>query len=202
MPIIAPDEVARKATNIYPKFLKQWILGEDVAEFFITSPSPDCYARQIPVAVDTKFVERNAGTLRDWLDELLPDSAVDINEEKFERRFGLRDGEPHRGVRLLDRALTAEIPLPFGEASLPLRSIAVLPVERATVFIVENNLNLVTLPAFPRGIGIQGAGDAANRLECVKWLANNRVYYWGDIDVEGPPFSRGCGTCSRPSKAS
>ncbi len=156
-----------------------------VTKFFLEHPWPDCYARQIPVRVDTKFVHRHGKTLRQWLDELLPASAIDVNETKFARRFGLRDGEPHRGIRLLDPQLTDEIGLPYGELSLPLRSIAELPVTSATAFIVENDLNLVTMPEFERGIGVRGEGNSVNRLERVRWLASNRVYYWGDIDVEG-----------------
>ncbi|MEM8671635.1 MAG: Wadjet anti-phage system protein JetD domain-containing protein [Planctomycetota bacterium] len=156
-----------------------------VTKYFIGNPWPDCYARQIPVQVDTKFIQRNSRVLRQWLDELLPDSAIDINEKRFERRFGLLDGEPHRAIRLLDPALIEEIELPICELSLPLRSIAQLPVANATVFIVENDLNLLTLPTFPRGLAIRGEGNAVNRLERVKWLAFNNVYYWGDIDVEG-----------------
>ena len=156
-----------------------------VAQYFVQNPWPDCYARQIPVRVDTKFVQRHGKILRQWLDELLPASAIDVNEKKFARRFGLRDGEPHRGIRLLDPELQLEVGLRYGELSLPLRSIAELPVTAATVFIVENDLNLVTMPAFPRGIGIRGEGNSVNRLERVNWLVSNLVYYWGDIDVEG-----------------
>ena len=156
-----------------------------VAKFFIENPWPDCYARQIPVHVDTKFVHRNHRILRQWLDELLPDSAIDINEQKFARRFGLRDGEPHRGIRLLDPELSKETNLPFCELSLPMRLAADLPVRDATIFIVENDLNLLTMPTFRRGIGIRGEGNAVNRLERIPWLAQNRVYYWGDIDVDG-----------------
>ena len=156
-----------------------------VTKFFLENPWPDCYARQIPVQVDTKFVHRNQRVLRHWLDELLPDSAIDINEQKFARRFGLRDGEPHRGIRLLDPQLSAETGLPFWELSLPLRIAADLNVRDSTVFIVENDLNLLTMPAFPRGLGIRGEGNAVNRLERVRWLADNTVFYWGDIDVEG-----------------
>ena len=156
-----------------------------VAQFFMENPWPNCYARQLPLPLDTKFVERNKSTLRLWLDSLLPASAIDVNERKFARRFGLRDGEPHRGIRLLDPELTKEVGLPYGELSLPLRSIAGLAVHNATAFIVENDLNLLTMPACKRGIGIRGEGNAVNRLERLKWLAQNRVVYWGDIDADG-----------------
>lgn len=154
-----------------------------VARYFTSNPWPDCYARQIPVSVDTKFIQRHQGILRQWLDLLLPPSGIDVNETTFARRFGLRDGQEHRALRILDPQLTHELELPFDELSLPLRSIAALPVKDATVVIVENDLNLLTLPLITRGIGIRGEGNAVNRMEQVRWLATNRVFYWGDIDV-------------------
>ena len=156
-----------------------------VSRYFLEHPWPDCYARQIPVAVDTKFVERHESTLHQWLDLLLPSSAIDVNETKFARRFGLRDGQKHRAVRVLDEALSLELNLPFSELSLPVRSIANLTISQATVVIVENDLNLLTLPKLARGLGIRGEGNAVNRLEQLRWLDQNRVLYWGDIDVEG-----------------
>lgn len=156
-----------------------------VAQFFVKNPWPDCYARQIPVFVDTKFIQRHAAILREWLDLILSPSAIDVNENVFALRFGLRDGQPHRAVRVLDSALTAQLGLPFDELSLPLRSIAAMPAKNVTAFIVENDLNLLTLPRFPRGIGIRGEGNAVNRLERVTWFHDCRLYYWGDIDVEG-----------------
>ena len=156
-----------------------------IAKFFINNPWPNCYARQIPVPVDTKFVMRNRSILRQWFDILLPPTAIDVNEKTLARRFGLRDGEPHRGIRLLDPRLSSISGLPFGELSLPLRSIAELQMKDVAVFIVENDLNLLTMPLFENGIGIRGEGNAVNRLERVKWLHHNRVFYWGDIDVDG-----------------
>lgn len=156
-----------------------------VTRYFLENPWPDCYARQIPVPVDTKFVQRHEATLRQWLDLLLPASAIDVNESKFARRFGLRDGQKHRAVRVLDETLARELKLPFCELSLPVRSIATLDVSQATVVIVENDLNLLTLPPLVRGLGIRGEGNAVNRLEPLKWLNQNRVFYWGDIDVDG-----------------
>jgi hypothetical protein len=156
-----------------------------VTRFFLENPWPNCYARQIPVPVDTKFVQRHESTLRQWLDLLLPASAIDVNETKFARRFGLRDGQEHRAIRVLDEALADELKLPFCELSLPIRSIAKLRVSKATVVILENDLNLLTLPPIVRGLGIRGEGNAVSRLEQLKWLDQNRVFYWGDIDVEG-----------------
>jgi hypothetical protein len=156
-----------------------------VAGYFVQHPWPDCYARQIPVPVDTKFVARHRSVLRQWLDVLLPASAIDVNETKFERRFGLRDGRQHRGVRFLDEPIQLQTGASHQELSLPVAEIAALSVADATVFIVENRLNLLTLPSVHRGVAIEGAGNAVNRLESIQWLRTNRVVYWGDIDVEG-----------------
>jgi hypothetical protein len=112
-------------------------------------------------------------------------SAIDVNETKFARRFGLRDNRTHRALRVLDEDLATELQLPFCELSLPVSSIATLGVSQATVVIVENDLNLLTLPAIVRGLGIRGEGSAVNRLEKLRWLEDNQVFYWGDIDVEG-----------------
>lgn len=71
------------------------------------------------------------------------------------------------------------------ELSLPLRYLKMLDVRNCSVFIVENNLNLLTLPAFPRGVAIRGEGNAVSRLEDLSWLSQNQLIYWGDIDVEG-----------------
>jgi len=88
-------------------------------------------------------------------------------------------------VRILDVDLQDELRLPFDEFSVPLRWLATLPVRNATVFIVENRLNLLTLPPFKRGIAIRGEGSAVTRLGKLEWLHDNRVIYWGDVDVEG-----------------
>ena len=84
-----------------------------------------------------------------------------------------------------DRDLLPELDLPCDELSLPLRSLANLPIRKTTIVIVENRLNLLTLPALKRAIGIRGEGKAVTRLHRLNWLHDNRIIYWGDIDVDG-----------------
>jgi len=156
-----------------------------VAGYFLEHPRPDCFARELPISVDTKFIERNAKILREWLDCLLPPSAIDVNESKFARRFGLRDGEQQYLVRVLDPNLRGELALPFDEFSAPLRSLNALPVSQTTVIIVENKVNLLTLPPRPRTLGMGGVGNGVNQVARLPWLADARILYWGDIDVDG-----------------
>lgn len=156
-----------------------------VTQYFLSHPQPDCFARELPVPVDTKFIERNETILRTWLDILLPPAAIDVNEKKFARRFGLRDGELHYLVRLLDSSLGGEIGLPFDELSLPLRHLSSLPVADVTVIIVENKVNLLTLPHRERTVAMGGVGNGVIQLAKLPWLASSPILYRGDIDVDG-----------------
>jgi hypothetical protein len=60
-----------------------------------------------------------------------------------------------------------------------------LPISRAEAIIVENKVNLLTLPARPRTIGLGALGRAVSELRVVPWLATMPIAYWGDLDVEG-----------------
>jgi hypothetical protein len=117
-----------------------------VVAFFREHPRPDRFARELPIPVDTKFIERHQALLQEWLDILLPPSAIRADETQFELRYGLRYVEPHLYVRLLDPCLKSELGLPCSELSLPLHTLARLEVRDAAAFVVENKVNLLTLP--------------------------------------------------------
>lgn len=55
----------------------------------------------------------------------------------------------------------------------------------AATDIVENKVNLLTLPPCTRTIGLGALGRAVSELRTVRWLATVPVTYWGDLDVEG-----------------
>lgn len=156
-----------------------------VLRFFHDNPRPNCFARELPLPVDTKFIERYQGLLRGWFDAVLPPHTIRADEEHFERRYGLRYPEMHLLLRLLDPALEQELGWPCSELSLPLHTLGVIPVPADLAIIVENKINLLTLPSFPRGIGLGGLGHGAVVLRYLAWLNNMRVVYWGDMDTEG-----------------
>ena len=91
-----------------------------VLRYFRANPRPGCFARELPVPVDTKFVERQERVLRDWLDLVLPPASIRSYETHFCRRFGLRYPEMHVFVRFLDADLQHEVNSPWPEVSLPL----------------------------------------------------------------------------------
>lgn len=156
-----------------------------VAQYFMENPWPQCFLRELPLpGIDTKFIERNKGLLRQWLDQLLPDSAIQPGETDFNRRYGLLDGQ-HRTIRVLDPELKRELNLPFDELSLRLSDLATLSVSNVKVVIVENQTTLLTLPPLRRGIALGGIGSSVPLLRNLAWLADCPLYYWGDVDVAG-----------------
>ena len=135
--------------------------------------------------MDTKFIERYEGLLRGWFDIVLPPHTIRADEDHFERRYGLRYAEPHLLVRLLDPALERELGLPCSELSLPLHTLGAMPVRAAAAIVVENKVNLLTLPSFPRGIGLGGLGHGVVLLRYLSWLNDTQIVYRGDLDTEG-----------------
>jgi len=157
----------------------------EVVSFIKEHPRPGCFVRELPLSIDTKFIEQHENILRQWLDILLPTYAIRADEEHFERRFGLRYAEPQLLIRFLDSAIQAELGFPCEVLSLPLQTLCELPVRKARIIIVENKVNLLTLPRVSRTIGLGGLGYGISLLRYADFMAGMPVTYWGDLDVEG-----------------
>lgn len=156
-----------------------------VIRYFRDNPRPDRFARELPIPVDTKFIERHERVLREWLDIVLPPDAILAGEAHFGRRYGLRFAEPHWLVRFLDPGLQIEAGVPFSEFSIPLGTLGRLHFNDVNVFIVENKINLLTLPPMLNTLALGGVGRAATELRQIDWLRDVPIVYWGDIDVVG-----------------
>ena len=157
----------------------------DVVDYLRRHPRPNVFAREIPLSVDTKFIEQNSVILEQWLDIVLSPETIRADERHFERRFGLRYAEPHMLLRFLDSELQNSFGSPWRECSVPLHSLMTTPVEASSVFIVENKVNLLTFPPVRSAIAMGGLGNGIIDLAYVPWLSNRSIWYWGDLDVEG-----------------
>jgi hypothetical protein len=157
-----------------------------VCRYFLTHPRPGLYARELPIEVDTKFIESHEGVLRSLLDSLLPNPAK-VESERFEERFGLRYDEPQIRFRLLDPELKLRLSICVDDLAVPLSQFRALNWSGMTVLITENKMRttFLSLPSAPNAIGIWGGGGAAELLSSVNWLASCRLVYWGDVDVHG-----------------
>ena len=157
----------------------------EVVHYFASHPRPNLHARQLPLSVDTKFIEQNSKILSQWLDLVLPPESIKADENSFARRYGLKAVEPHILIRLLDDSLACELEVPWTEFSLPPSKLSKLPVADCQIFIVENKLNVFTFEQSPRSIVLGGLGMGVSLLREIAWLQGNPVTYWGDLDVEG-----------------
>jgi hypothetical protein len=152
-----------------------------VLQFFHDNPRPNRFARELPIPVDTKFIECYQGLLRSWFDIVLPPNTIRSDETHFERRYGLRYAEPHLLVRLLDTTLEQELGCPCSEISLPLHTLGKMSMRADVAIIVENKVNLLTLPSLPRGIGLGGLGNSVVLLRYLPWLNDVPIVYWGTL---------------------
>lgn len=159
----------------------------DVVDYLHAHPRPNCFLRELPLAISTKLVERNSGLLAVWLDQLLPPAAIDFGFERqqFEGRYGFRAVDDQLWLRILDPDLLSELNCPGTELALPRATLASLPVRDVEVVIVENKINLLTLPWRRRTVALGGLGRAVSQLYRVEWINSLPINYFGDIDVEG-----------------
>jgi len=166
----------------------QWDDLLTVCDYFVKHPRPNVYVRELPIPVQTKFIEMNNRILRDLLDTLLPPESINRDATDFNQRFGLKDKPALVRLRLLEEQLDWQYGLRIDDLSLPVDQVAHLlthHIQPKHVIIVENLINFLTLPAIPNSIGLFGGGFAVHLLRDVNWLMKCDVIYWGDIDAHG-----------------
>jgi hypothetical protein len=145
------------------------------------NPDSGLYLRQLPLeTIDTKWVERRKGLVTDLVRVILslpPDT-------DFFDTCGLQKPPPRLRLRLLCPELRAR----FGgleDIEAPLEEIAQLALAPACVLVVENLETGLALPSFPGVVCFMKLGNAATLLSSIPWVANAKLYYWGDIDTHG-----------------
>ncbi|MCF6188668.1 MAG: DUF2220 family protein [Desulfobulbaceae bacterium] len=160
-----------------------------VVHYFKKHPKPKFYIRQLDIpGIDTKFIEGHKKILASLLDTVLPKTAINLevtglSAHGFERRFGLRHDQPLIRLRYLDHTLAPKPALV--DLTLPLPGFRNLSPGCRRVFITENKINGLSFPNLTDAIIIFGLGYGVQVLAEVPWLAECKVYYWGDIDTHG-----------------
>ncbi len=154
------------------------------------NPRPGIFPREIPLAISSKLVENNWSLLAAWWDRILPASAIDysVDARDYAQRYGFRAVEPHLLVRLLDPDLEPEMGMPvreFSVAAAHLDQLLKRTQNLKQVVIVENKVNLLTLPQRRHSLALGGLGFGVTQLRQLFSLASLDLVYWGDMDVEG-----------------
>lgn len=165
--------------------LPHWEQLLTVCTYFVAHPRPRLYLRELPLTVDTKFVEQHKAALRQWLDILLPPEAIEAEETEFARRYGLRDNEPEIRLRLLDPTFQAAWHWPLADFSAPASAVAQLNIPAVKAVVVENKTTFLTLPPLAGFIAIWGGGYKVSLLKTLAWLRPCAIWYWGDFDAQG-----------------
>lgn len=159
-----------------------------VCDYFVKHPRPNVYIRELPIQVHTKFIESHISILRDLLDCLLPDDAINIETTDFNARFGLKNKPTLVRLRALEEQLEWQFRLELDDITLPVKQLAHLlndHLKPKRVIVVENLINFLTLPKLPTCVGLFGGGSGVSVLRDVDWLNHCDILYWGDIDAHG-----------------
>lgn len=190
-----------KITTAFPE-LKEWTIKNPlrvitnqtewgnilkVCQYFKQNHKPNLYIRELPINVHTKFIERNKGVIRELLDILLTEH---INNEykEFEKRFHLKFSEPLIRFKILDKEISQKYFSGIDDIAIPVSQFETLNLPIKRVLVVENKTTLyttLTLPKMDRTIAIFGSGYSVFNLKNAHWLSNVKLFYWGDIDVQG-----------------
>lgn len=97
--------------------LNDWQGLVAVCAYFDSHPQPDCYARQVPVALGSKFIEEHTGILRELLDIVLGERVNPVGTT-FQERFHLLVEPAQVRFRLLDPELRTRTGWPVDDCSV------------------------------------------------------------------------------------
>ncbi|MCW3464389.1 Wadjet anti-phage system protein JetD domain-containing protein [Chitinophaga nivalis] len=162
----------------------KWVDVLKVCHYFIQTPRPNLYLRQLPIAIHTKFIEDNTVLIKSLLDFLIPGDIRDLTQKRFAERFFLKYNETLVRIRILDdhKLLDGR----FSDISIPLSDFEKAEFTAEYVLITENQMNFLALPPIPSTIAIwSGGGFNISYLKRVMWLQHKKIFYWGDIDEHG-----------------
>ncbi len=159
--------------------LNDWSDLITVCDYFIRHPKPNLYIRELPIDVHTKFIETHVGILKSMLDCLLPDTHINLEETKFEKRYGLKVKPSLIRFRILDPLVGKTIfHTGMADISLPVSQLNDIPIPCTKVFIVENEMNFLVFPNHADSIVIWGRGFAVENLRHLTWLKDKNIIYY------------------------
>ena len=163
---------------------KVWADLLKVCTYFKGNPQPHLYIRELPIQVDTKFMEKNKGIIKELLDIIIAEF-VNTDETRFETRFNLRFDEPVVRFRVLDKSMSQTLFSGIDDMSIPISLLRETEIPVETVYIVENKMNMLTFPPVHKSMVVWGHGFGVDVLKDVAWLKSKKIFYWGDLDAQG-----------------
>jgi hypothetical protein len=177
--------MTRNPTQIL-EYHGEWERLLRVCEYFVLNPRPNLYMRELPISIDTKFIENHIKILRALLDSVLPPDAIRSDTSDFSVRYGLRTEPSSIRFRLLSETLVQELQFPADDITIPLEQMwrcSKLAGQRGV--LVENKMPFLTLPTTENTFAIWSRGFGVTDMGKIDWLGKCSLYYWGDLDAHG-----------------
>jgi hypothetical protein len=167
----------------------QWQSLLAVVHWRKARPNHVVYLRQIAVpGVHSKFIEQHRPVLGELFELALPATSPrngELGARDFHQRFGFLDKPTRIRFRVLDERIDLLPGATCPDIALDSDSFAALQITVRRVFITENETNFLAFPRCQDSIVIFGGGYGWESLGKAKWLAQQALYYWGDIDTHG-----------------
>ncbi|MGE0490101.1 MAG: DUF3322 domain-containing protein [Vulcanimicrobiota bacterium] len=144
-------------------------------------PRPGIYTRQLDLeGVHTKFLEQHARVLAELFELALPPEAIDLDQSRFEQRFGFRRRPPRVRLRFLGQGFAG-----LTDLTLTVEELSAFEPGVSQVFVTENEVNFLAFPDLADSLVLLGGGYAVELFSGLPWLRSLPIYYWGDIDTHG-----------------
>ncbi len=155
-----------------------------ILSFFLQHPDPSCYIREINIEeVDTKFIHKHLKIIDTLLSHIQKTQPLtSLKEYAFEKKYRLNYPQPLVRFRILD---PKQYISGISDISVPIGTFKHLDIPCENVLIVENKITVLSLFPIDNTMVIFGQGYGVNILKEAAWLKKKRLYYWGDIDIDG-----------------
>jgi len=177
------ETLFKEKPQLLMEYAEVWEKLLKVCDYFVAYPMPNLYIRELDIeGVDTKFIESHKKILDTLLCTILDREPTRLAQNGFEKQYGLKYDLPTVRFRILDESLYIAR---LSDISLPLNEFMRLDIACDRVFITENKINGLSFPNSENAMVIFGLGYGVETLKNVKWLADKKIFYWGDIDTHG-----------------
>lgn len=163
------------------KHLADWETILKIGQYFLGNPQSQIYTRALPLDIPTTFIENKTTILTEILNTILPQTAINNQENVFEKRFGLLHAEPIIRIRALDEAIFEDW---SKDISLALSAWKKQVPKVKIIFICTDLLNFLRFPNHPESLSIYGESSTLKVLNELDWFAEKAIYLWGDITIK------------------
>lgn len=139
----------------------------------------ELHPREIPVTLDTKFIERNSTPIEALLRSLQTESddgELDLDRAILPSTFLVWTRFSARGLSYFGADLGIFPVEEFRDMNVPVH----------TVVIIENKVSFLRFPPTSEPVLlVWGQGRGCLALKTCPWIGERQLYYWGDMDLEG-----------------